>query len=122
MIFIIRLCPTIPFITFNLAVSLTHIPLQDFMIGNLGMLPGIILRVFIGTTLQSLTADNGLRTNKWIIGFIVVGTIIAILTIVYITIQTKKHLRELDLNPDNPEEMELSAPVTNTNQGVVVSH
>ena len=94
-----------PFITFNLAISLTQITLRDFILGNLGMLPGLALRVFIGTTLSSLTQDgSGLKNNKLLMAFVIVGTLLAILGMIYISIKTKRHLQELNLNNDKEDD------------------
>lgn len=93
LVFLVRLCPVIPFITFNLAISLTRISIGDFALGNLGMLPGLALRVFIGTTLSSLTQDTStLKNNKVLLAFVVIGTLLAIAGMVVISIRTKKHL------------------------------
>lgn len=93
LVFLVRLCSVIPFLTFNLAISLTRISFSDFALGNLGMLPGLALRVFIGTTLSSLTQDTSIiKNNKIVLAFVVVGTLLAIAGMVVISIRTKKHL------------------------------
>jgi len=93
LVFLVRLCPVIPFLTFNLAISLTHISLSDYALGTLGMLPGLALRVFIGTTLSSLTNDtSSLKNNKVMLAFVVVGTLLAIAGMVVISIRTKRQL------------------------------
>jgi uncharacterized membrane protein YdjX (TVP38/TMEM64 family) len=39
-------------------LGITQISLKDFIIGGLGMLPGMLIRLFIGTTLSELTKDS----------------------------------------------------------------
>ncbi len=92
-VFLIRMCPVIPFLTFNLAFSLTEISYKNFALGQLGMIPGLVLRVFIGTTLSSLTQDtSGLKKNPLVLCVVIGGTLIAIGGIIYITKVTKRHL------------------------------
>lgn len=74
------------------------------------MIPGLVLRVFIGTTLSSLTQDtSGIKKNPWVLGIVIGGTIVAIGAIVYITKVTKQHLKELQFDEEEAE-IELEAP------------
>lgn len=109
-VFLIRMCPVVPFMTFNLAFSLTNISYKDFALGQFGMIPGLLLRVFIGTTLSSLTQDtSGIKKNPLVLAVVIGGTIVAIGGIVYITKVTKRHLNELNFNEEQAE-IELEAP------------
>jgi uncharacterized membrane protein YdjX (TVP38/TMEM64 family) len=107
----LRLCPIAPFITLNIFFSLTNVAYKIFALGQLGMLPGLILRVFIGTTFSSLTTDtSALKKNPWVIAAIVVGLIVAVLAIVVITKETRKYLKD-DYNVDEVKiENELEMP------------
>jgi uncharacterized membrane protein YdjX (TVP38/TMEM64 family) len=110
---LIRLCPIIPFLTFNLALSLTALTLKDFILGGIiGFIPGFILRIFIGTSLSALTDEtSALKNNPWLVGMIVVGTILAIAGIIYITMVTKKHLKEMNLNSEEGTVPEAAAQI-----------
>ena len=55
---LMRICPGIPYILLNFMLGITQISLKDFIIGGLGMLPGMMIRLFIGTTLSELTKDS----------------------------------------------------------------
>ena len=55
---LMRICPGIPYILLNFILGITQISLKDFIIGGLGMLPGMLIRLFIGTTLFELTKDS----------------------------------------------------------------
>lgn len=55
---LMRICPGIPYILLNFMLGITQISLKDFIIGGLGMLPGMLIRLFIGTTLSELTKDS----------------------------------------------------------------
>ena len=52
---LLRMCPGIPYILLNYLLGLTKISFRDFILGGIGMLPGILIRLFIGTTLSSMT-------------------------------------------------------------------
>lgn len=114
-VFLIRMCPVVPFMTFNIAFSLTNISYKDFALGQLGMIPGLLLRVFIGTTLSSLTQDtSGIKKNPLVLAVVIGGALVAIAGIVYITKVTRRHLNELHFNEEQAE-IELEAPmVTST--------
>lgn len=103
MICLMRLCPLVPYVLFNYMVGLTKITLFDFVLGGVGMLPGVLLRVFIGSTLSALTQENFsipslFEGNKkyLIITMGVAGMLIGIAGIAYITIVTKRYVRELE--------------------------
>jgi hypothetical protein len=82
----------------------------DFALGQFGMIPGLTLRVFIGTTLSSLTQDtSAIKKNPWVVGIVIGGTIVAIGAIAYITKVTKQHLKELEFDEEKAE-IELEAP------------
>lgn len=55
LIFLLRLCPLIPFNAFNYLCGVTKITVKHFTIGNLGMIPGSLAYVFIGTTISSIS-------------------------------------------------------------------
>ena len=55
---LLRLCPMVPYIILNYMLGLTRIRLSDFMIGGFGMLPGILFRIFLGSTLSSFSQEN----------------------------------------------------------------
>ena len=54
-IFLLRLCPLVPYNVFNYAISITAVSFKDYAIGGIGMLPMVLMDIFIGTTLGSLT-------------------------------------------------------------------
>jgi uncharacterized membrane protein YdjX (TVP38/TMEM64 family) len=89
----VRLCSVIPFVTFNLAISLTTIPLKNFILGTLGMLPGLALRVFIGGTLACLTQETSvLRSDMVVLGVVIIGTSIAIAGLIIVSSIAKRYL------------------------------
>jgi uncharacterized membrane protein YdjX (TVP38/TMEM64 family) len=51
---LVRLSPFIPFNLFNYAMGITNVKLKDYLIGLLGMFPGNVLYVYIGTAFESI--------------------------------------------------------------------
>ena len=54
MIFLLRLCPLVPFNAFNYLMGVTGVKATDFAIGSLGMIPGTLVYVFLGTTISDI--------------------------------------------------------------------
>lgn len=55
-VFLIRLSPVFPFNLINYGLGLTRVTLPQYVAASfLGMLPGVFLFVYIGTTLQSIS-------------------------------------------------------------------
>ena len=55
LVLMLRLCPLVPFNAFNYAMGITAVKFWDYAIGGIGMIPGTVLYVFVGTTLGSIT-------------------------------------------------------------------
>lgn len=101
---LIRLCPVLPFITLNLLLSITTLAFKDYLIGGLGLVPGLTLRIFIGTTLSTLANTSNLKNNPLVVGMLVIGSALAIGGIVYISIITRRHLKQMSLDEENEKE------------------
>lgn len=92
--FLMRLCPLIPFNAFNYIMGGTSVTLVAYMIAGLGMIPGTIVYVFIGTTLASIQNavsgdyDGGAAT----LVLLIAGSIMALVGIIYISYVVKKYL------------------------------
>ena len=62
---LIRLCPVIPFNMLNYLMGITDIKFKDYLIGSVGMIPGTIVYVFVGTTISSISeAAKGGKGNE----------------------------------------------------------
>ena len=55
LMFLLRLSPIIPFNVLNYFMGVTGISVKDFLFGGLGMIPGTIVYVYIGTTLGNIS-------------------------------------------------------------------
>jgi len=96
MVLLVRLSPLFPFNLLNYALSLTQIRLRDYVLGSaVGMLPGTVLYVYIGTTAQSLTsaAAGGEGVSTAQTALIVAGLIATFAVVVVITRAASAALR-----------------------------
>jgi uncharacterized membrane protein YdjX (TVP38/TMEM64 family) len=92
-----RLSPLFPFNLLNYALGITSVSFLDYFIGSVGMIPGTIMYVYIG----SLAGDIALVGSKnqssniilhWVIQ--IIGFIATIAVTVYVTKIAKKALEE----------------------------
>ncbi|NER99989.1 MAG: TVP38/TMEM64 family protein [Symploca sp. SIO1B1] len=92
-----RLSPVFPFNILNYAYGLTGVSLKDYVIGSLGMIPGTIMYVYIGSLAGSLAtigaADQPTNAAvQWAIR--IIGFIATVVVTVYVTKVAKKALDE----------------------------
>ncbi len=95
-----RLSPLFPFNLLNYAFGITQVSLKDYVLGSVGMIPGTILYVYIGSLLGSVaqlgmkgqTLDPQTQMLQWVTK--IVGFIATIAVTVYITRIAKKALDE----------------------------
>ncbi|NET01584.1 MAG: TVP38/TMEM64 family protein [Sphaerospermopsis sp. SIO1G2] len=92
-----RLSPIFPFNLLNYAFGITAVSLKDYFIGCVGMIPGTIMYVYIGSLAGSLaligTGDQPTNpTITWVIR--IVGFIATVAVTVYVTKIAKKALEQ----------------------------
>ncbi len=92
-----RLSPVFPFNLLNYAYGLTGVSLQDYFLGSVGMIPGTIMYVYIGSLAGSLAAigtsnQPGNPTVEWAIR--IIGFIATVAVTVYVTKIARKALDE----------------------------
>jgi uncharacterized membrane protein YdjX (TVP38/TMEM64 family) len=90
-----RLSPIFPFNLLNYAFGLTGVSLQDYVIGSLGMIPGTLMYVYIGSLAGNLAligtaAQPTNPTLQWTIR--IVGFIATVAVTVYVTRIAKQAL------------------------------
>ncbi|MEH1819861.1 MAG: TVP38/TMEM64 family protein [Nostoc sp.] len=83
-----RLSPIFPFNLLNYAFGITGVSLQDYFIGSLGMIPGTIMYVYIGSLAGNLAmigteAQPSNPTLQWAIR--ILGLIATVAVTIYIT-------------------------------------
>ncbi len=92
-----RLSPIFPFNLLNYAFGVTGVSLQDYVLGSIGMIPGTLLYVYIGSLVSDLaligtSAQPDNPVIKWTIRSI--GLIATVAVTIYITRIAKKALDE----------------------------
>ena len=106
-VFLTRLSPVFPFNLLNYAYGLTTVPFWKYALASwIGMLPGTILYVYIGSTMGSLAdlaagnVDGGTAQTvlKW------VGLAVTILVTVLITRIARNALKEVSSTNENRPE------------------
>lgn len=105
-VFLTRLSPVFPFNLLNYAYGVTGVYLKDYAIGSLGMIPGTIMYVYIGSLAGNL-ATVGADTNQanstvqWAIN--IIGFIATLAVTIYVTKIAKKALDKTILEPEMTE-------------------
>jgi uncharacterized membrane protein YdjX (TVP38/TMEM64 family) len=93
-----RLSPIFPFNLLNYAFGVTQVSLKDYILGSLGMIPGTVMYVYIGSLASDLaTLDMSNRPTttetqilQWVIR--IIGLMATIAVTVYMTRLAKKAL------------------------------
>ena len=96
-VFLTRLSPIFPFNLLNYALGLTRVSLKDYIIGSVGMIPGTIVYVYIGSLAGNLAligtgASPTNPTLQWAMR--IVGFLATIAVTVYATRIAKQALKE----------------------------
>ena len=93
---LLRLCPLIPFNAFNYIMGVTSVKFKDYALGGLGMIPGTIVYVFVGTTIGNISkaASGDFEGGTVTLVLLIVGTILAFAAIVYVSIVVKRYLNK----------------------------
>ncbi|MDY6784678.1 MAG: TVP38/TMEM64 family protein [Cyanobacteriota bacterium] len=99
-----RLSPIFPFNLLNYAYGITGVSLKDYIIGSVGMIPGTVMYVYIGSLAGSLATvgtdaqpDN--PTLQWTIR--IIGFIATVAVTLYVTKVARKALDEEVLESEN---------------------
>ena len=104
--FLLRLSPLIPFNVLNYAMGIYPVKLSQFLIANFGMIPGILVYVYIGTAVSSMGALFETNSGGSLIKIIMlaIGLIIAIGAVILIWVYTKKELTKALKEKEDEEE------------------
>jgi uncharacterized membrane protein YdjX (TVP38/TMEM64 family) len=95
-----RLSPMFPFNLLNYAFGVTQVSLKDYILGSIGILPGIVMYVYIGSLASNLTMTNKLEqiqspeTQIWQWIMQGIGLISTVVVTVYVTRIAQKALDE----------------------------
>ena len=99
-----RLSPIFPFSLLNYALSITQVSLRDYALGSIGMLPGTVLYVYLGSLAGNLAAidpaassNPQTQTIQW--GLRLVGLLATVVTTVYVTRLARTALEQIEPQP-----------------------
>jgi uncharacterized membrane protein YdjX (TVP38/TMEM64 family) len=98
-IFLLRLSPVFPFNLLNYSLGLSQISLKDYVTGSVGMLPGTIMYVYLGSlagNLATLGTDSSQTPEAAMVQWIVriVGLIATVAVTLYVTRIARRALSE----------------------------
>ncbi|MBD2694389.1 TVP38/TMEM64 family protein [Anabaena catenula] len=96
-VFLTRLSPLFPFNLLNYALGITGVSFKDYFLGSVGMIPGTIMYVYIGSfagniALIGTEAQPTNMTLTWVIK--ILGFIATLAVTIYVTSVAKKALEE----------------------------
>lgn len=97
-----RLSPIFPFNLLNYAYGVTSVSFQDYLLGSIGMIPGTITYVYLGSLAGNIAAigtvsSSGNPIIQWTIR--IIGFVATIAIMVYITKIARKALNDGVLEP-----------------------
>lgn len=96
-VFLLRLSPAFPYNLLNYALGLTRVPLLQYVLASVGMLPGTFLYVYYGKAIGSLSAIAAGEApeqggEQWV--FLAVGLIATIAVTAFVTKIARRALAE----------------------------
>jgi uncharacterized membrane protein YdjX (TVP38/TMEM64 family) len=95
-VLLLRLSPVFPFNLLNYALALTGVRFRDYALASwIGMFPGTVMYVYIGSTigeLAALSAERQRPLEEWV--FRVVGLALTVVATVYITRVARRALSQ----------------------------
>ncbi len=96
-IFLLRLSPVFPYNLSNYIYSLTKVGIGSYMLASwVGMLPGTVMYVYIGSLIESLAAlgadERARTTGEWILYG--VGLVATVLVTIYVTRVARRAIQE----------------------------
>eukprot|EP00573_Skeletonema_grethae_P000269 CAMPEP_0201687972 /NCGR_PEP_ID=MMETSP0578-20130828/1785_1 /ASSEMBLY_ACC=CAM_ASM_000663 /TAXON_ID=267565 /ORGANISM="Skeletonema grethea, Strain CCMP 1804" /LENGTH=301 /DNA_ID=CAMNT_0048172157 /DNA_START=138 /DNA_END=1043 /DNA_ORIENTATION=+ len=101
--FLLRLSPIVPFNAINYIAGITAIPLRDYVLALIGILPGTILYCFVGASAGGLVeAEQGV-SKPVTIASIVVGLVFAFIAVFIASYYAKKEFKKIIEQKQNSE-------------------
>jgi uncharacterized membrane protein YdjX (TVP38/TMEM64 family) len=98
-VFLTRLSPLFPFNILNYALGITSVSLKDYFLASVGMIPGTIMYVYLGSLVGNLAliGTNNQPSNstiQWVLK--IIGFIATVIVTIYVTKIAKKSLEKID--------------------------
>lgn len=98
---LLHMSPMVPFSILNFCVGMSAMSFKDFCMSFIGVIPGSVVFVLIGTTLSDIhDLINGKSTlnkreQKIELTFVSIGSVLGIAAIIWTSIVTKKYFDEI---------------------------
>ncbi len=95
-VFLTRLSPLFPFNLLNYALGITQVSLKDYILGSIGMFPGTVMYVYIGSLAGDIAMIGTQKPNNPILEWTVriIGFVATVAVTVYVTRIARKALEE----------------------------
>jgi len=99
-----RLSPVFPFNLLNYAFGITGVGLKEYAIASIGMIPGTVMYVYIGSfagdlaRIGSSVPQSPSLTWQWAIR--IIGLIATVLVTLYVTNISRKAIKDAAISPD----------------------
>lgn len=102
-VFLARLSPIFPFNILNYVFGITRVALRDYILGSIGMIPGTIMYVYLGSLAMDINSLNSpsndspkIQVMQWSLRLI--GLIATIAVSIYIARIAKRSLLQITKN------------------------
>ena len=96
---LLHFCPLVPFTVLNFIIGITSMGLVDFCLSIIGIIPGTVVYILMGTSIQDVrdivSARKSSKNSKINLAFIIAGTLIGLIGIAYTSYVTKKYFDEI---------------------------
>jgi len=105
MVFLLRLSPVFPFNLLNYSLGLTKVPFRSYVLASwIGMLPGTILYVYLGSAAQNLAALAAGKTRGSTAQnlLLLMGLVATVLVVAWVTRTARKFVNEA-IHDQHPE-------------------
>merc|ERR1712087_641380 len=100
---LLRLSPVIPFSAFNYFMGLTGVSFRHYNMAHIGMFPGTLAYCFIGGSIGAIGDSVGF-TDPVVLTVTIVGTVLAVVGMVYISIVAKREFARIAAEQKGDEE------------------
>ena len=96
-VFLLRLAPIVPFSLLNYALGVSNVPLLDYTLGSIGLLPKQALYMYIAISVGSLSdaIKKQEDSTTQLIVLLSLGTVIGIICTVYVTLVAKREMNKI---------------------------
>ncbi|MBV6625086.1 MAG: TVP38/TMEM64 family protein [Rivularia sp. (in: Bacteria)] len=98
-VFLTRLSPIFPFNLLNYAFGVTQVSLKDYIVGSIGMIPGTVMYVYMGSIIGDIAINNPSIPKSQEVQYMqsilqIFGFIATIFVTIYVAKVAKKALKE----------------------------